>query len=302
MPKVQNIIVSQAEAGQKLVQFLERRLGRSVPRSAIMRWIRKGEVRVDKGRKKPFDRVDAGQTVRIPPFEPGNDSRAVAPADAPALKISYHDDQLLAVAKPAGLAAHGGDGITDSVAGRLRLMFPNAEFTPTLAHRLDRDTSGMLLVARTYDVLRELNDLFAAGKVGKLYLAWVQGRWDEPGVTLLEDRMQKEGAPGRQKVRTGRGKTALAKVMGLVSGRHHSLVAVRLLTGRTHQIRVQLASRNHPIAGDMKYGEHGRPPMRLHCYAIRLPERTLTLPPVWSGKWMVPPDALREAIELLYEE
>lgn len=299
MPKAQFVIVTPAESGQKLLQFLERRLTGDVPRSAIQKWIRKGQVRVDKGRKKPFDRIKSGQEVRIPPYTPGEESPAAVAGN---LVAAYEDDDILAVAKPAGLPVHGGDKVTDSVAARLRAIFTDADFMPTLAHRLDRDTSGLLLAAKNYETLRALNDQFAEGKVGKLYLAWVKGQWREPGEILLEDRMEKTGKPGAEKVRTGSGKTALARVACLVSGKQNSLVAVRLLTGRTHQIRVQLASRGHPVIGDKKYGKgQGRGPMRLHCYAMRVDEKGISLEPPWTGKWEVPPDALKEAIGLLYD-
>ncbi|BDQ38515.1 pseudouridine synthase [Pseudodesulfovibrio nedwellii] len=300
MPKAQFITVSDAESGQKLLQLLERRLTGDVPRSAIQKWIRKGQVRVDKGRKKPFDRITAGQIVRIPPYTPGESKATVSAGN---LVTAYEDDDYMAIAKPAGLAAHGGDKITDSVTARLRSIHSDAEFMPTLAHRLDRDTSGLLLAAKSYEALRTLNDLFASGDVGKLYLAWVEGEWKERETILLEDRMGKKGVPGQEKVRTGKGKTALAKVTGLVSGRRQSLVAVRLITGRTHQIRVQLASRKHPVCGDHKYGKsRDRTAMRLHCYAMQIMEKTITLEPLWSGKWEVPSDALREALSLLYDD
>lgn len=299
MPKAQFVTVSQAESGQKLLQFLERRLTGDVPRSAIQKWIRKGQVRVDKGRKKPFDRIEAGQVVRIPPYTPGE---TAAPASTGNLVAAFEDDDILAIAKPAGLAAHGGDKVDDSVTARLRTIFEDADFMPTLAHRLDRDTSGLLLAAKNYETLRTLNDLFAAGHIGKLYLAWVKGQWREAQDLLLEDKLEKAGSPGAEKVRTGSGKSALARVTCLLSGKQNSLVAVRLLTGRTHQIRVQLASRGYPILGDKKYGKgQTRGAMRLHCYALRVEEKTLSLPPNWSGKWEVPPDALKEALGLLYE-
>ncbi|WP_207261983.1 RluA family pseudouridine synthase [Desulfovibrio sp. Huiquan2017] len=299
MPETQFVVVTRAESGQKLLQFLERRLTGDVPRSAIQKWIRTGQVRVDKGRKKPFDRIESGQTVRIPPYSPGQGKTV---SEAGELAIAYEDDTILAVAKPAGLAAHGGDGVDDSVTARLRAMYRDADFMPTLAHRLDRDTSGLLLAAKSYESLRELNDLFAGNGVAKVYLAWVDGRWNEPDGTLLEDVLEKCGAPGRERVRTGSGKTALARVAGLISSKDRSLVAVRLLTGRTHQIRVQLASRGHAVIGDGKYGKgSSRGPMRLHCYALRTGDRTIRLAPVWSGGWTVDREALQKALGLLFD-
>lgn len=298
MPQAQFVTVSQAESGQKLLQFLERRLQGDVPRSAIQRWIRKGQVRVDKGRRKPFDRIEAGQVVRIPPYTPG-EGRQVS---TKSLTVVHEDEHLLAIAKPAGLPAHGGDGVEDSVVARLRALYADADFMPTLAHRLDRDTSGLLLAARDYATLRELNDSFAEGRVDKLYLAWVRGQWKVPGTVRLEDRLEKHGAPGEEKVRSGSGRVALAEVTGLGGDHKYSLVAVKLITGRTHQIRVQLAERGHPVIGDRKYGKGTeRGSMRLHCYAMRTGETTLSLPPEWSGKWSVEGDALKQALGLLFD-
>lgn len=300
MPGVQNIIVSEAEAGQKLLQFLQRRVGKDVPRAAVMKWIRKGEVRVDKGRKKPFDRVRAGQTVRIPPHyvEP-----AAAQAALPGLETVYEDDLVVVLNKPAGLAVHGGDGITDSVAARLWDQFSEAAFTPGLAHRLDRDTTGLLVAGKTYESLRELNDAFASGGVGKLYLARVHGRWPHEGTVLVEDRLEKRGSPGRERVETGQGKAAAAEVTALATAADTSLLAIRLLTGRTHQIRVQLASRGHAILGDVKYGRKGDvPPLLLHCFSLTLPlgeGLILAQPPQWPQEHMPDEKAVAAARLLL---
>ncbi|WP_419786735.1 pseudouridine synthase [Pseudodesulfovibrio sp.] len=305
MPSAQTVIVTQAESGQKLLQFLERRLHGAVPRSAIQKWIRKGRVRVNKGRKKPFDRIQAGQTVRIPPYDAGEhaaDQKPNPQNENVHLAIAYEDEHILAVAKPAGLAAHGGDKINDSVISRLAALYGNDDFPPTLAHRLDRDTSGLLLAARDYTTLRRLNDLFASGGVAKVYLAWVEGIWPETDTVLLTDRMEKKGSPGSQRVGTGSGKPARARITPLVTGRRHSLLAIRLLTGRTHQIRVQLASRGHAVVGDRKYGTgRDHPPMRLHCFAMRVEDLTLKLPPRWSGKWAIEPHLLHTVLGQLFD-
>lgn len=302
MPQTAIVEVTQAESGQKLVQFLERRLQGKVPRSAIMRWIRKGQVRVDKGRKKPFDRVRTGQNVRIPPYRAEDIPQQSSTSQAKPLQIIHHENGLLAVHKPAGLAVHGGDGQTDSVIARLQAMFPDADFTPTLCHRLDRDTSGLLLAATSYASLRAMNDRFASNGVHKLYLAWVAGHWARPGKTLLRDHVEKKGSPGNEKMTTGTGKAAKAEVICLYRHETASLMAIRLLTGRTHQIRVQLASREHPVIGDGKYGKAARTGLKLHCFCLRLPQLTLCLPPSWQDKWAVSETHLQDARALLPDE
>ncbi|WP_022663413.1 RluA family pseudouridine synthase [Paucidesulfovibrio longus] len=320
MPGVTTLTVSRAEDGQKLLQYLERRLRGAVPRSAIQKWIRTGQVRVDGGRKKPFDRIAEGQLVRIPPYdapapegqERGKDrkpdaldagSRTGSRKPAPGLRVVHEDDDLVVLAKPAGLPAHGGTGHDDSVAARLAARHAGSDFAPTLAHRLDRDTSGLLLAAKTYNKLRELNDLIASGGLRKTYLAWVRGRWPHAGEITLEDRLEKSGAPGEERVTAGSGKVALARVRPLLlpdadcGEKGVSLLAVTLLTGRTHQIRVQLAERGHPIVGDRKYGlQDGRnakknisnSAMYLHAFQLVLPGLELRLPPPWQGRYAVP--------------
>ncbi|WP_018125471.1 RluA family pseudouridine synthase [Desulfovibrio oxyclinae] len=303
MPGVQNVTVSEAEAGQKLLQFLQRRVGRDVPKAAIMKWIRKGEVRVDKGRKKPFDRLKAGQLIRIPPFR--NES-STPPTDAsPQIEVVHEDSELIVIKKPSGLASHGGDGITDSAAARLKAAYPDEAFSPTLAHRLDRDTSGLLVAARTYSTLRQLNDAFARSGLIKLYLARVTGRWPDATTVMLEDHLEKSGRPGNEKVHAGSGKQARSEVTLIDSDEKESLLAIRLLTGRTHQIRVQLASRGFPIHGDPKYGLPGsRPPLLLHCFGLVLPDLgngsiQISCPPDWQENYQPSHESLQGAHLLL---
>jgi len=225
------LAVTPEEAGQKLLQFLIRRLGGQVPGSAILRAIRKGEVRVDGGRKQPFFRVAAGQQVRVPPFREtagagaagtaGSGGGAPATQAAADLDLLHEDAELVAALKPAGLCSHAGTRHSDSVADRLKARFAGAAFTPVLAHRLDKDTSGILLAAKSYAALRRLNELFATGGVKKTYLAWVDGAW--PGETwptgapqLLEDSLERlelaaGEVAGRQKiVRAGAAGGAIA--------------------------------------------------------------------------------------------
>ena len=291
------LVVEPEEAGQKLLQFLQRRLGRSVPGSAILRVIRTGEVRVDGGRKKPFFRLAAGQEVRVPPLVVIPEARPAPGAAVPELTILFEDAGYLAVFKPAGLCAHAGTRHNDSVADRLGARFAGAAFAPVLAHRLDKDTSGILLAAKSYAELRRLNDLFAAGGISKTYLAWVDGVWPGTGPELLEDRLDRlelasGQVAGRKKVLRAEGqegKAARCEVTSLVRKRQATLLLVRLFTGRTHQIRVQLSSRAHPVISDAVYGRKVRGvPMLLHALCLRLPERVLFAPPAWTGPFALP--------------
>jgi 23S rRNA pseudouridine955/2504/2580 synthase len=314
-PKREPYVVSEAEAGQKLLQFLTRRLAGSVPGSALLRAIRTGQVRVDGGRKQPFFRLAVGQQVRVPPFEltaePSAPPFANAPGGAPQapellpLSIVYEDEALVAVAKPAGLCAHAGTRHKDSVADRLKALYAGTPFLPVLAHRLDKDTSGILLAAKSYTELRRLGDLFArtgsGGSVSKSYLAWVDGAWPGQGTELLEDRLDRlelaeNEVAGRKKIVRGAknetgedaGKLAQAEVTPLIRKRQATLMLVRLLTGRTHQIRVQLSLRGHPVISDSVYGRKVRGvPMLLHALRLDLPERSLFLPPPWTGPFAV---------------
>lgn len=270
--------VTKAEAGQKLVRFLERRVNGAVPRSAVMRWIRKGNVRVDKGRCKPFDLVKEGQTVRIPPYQAEKTQRR----SLPTLPIIYEDDNFLAVCKPAGLPTQGGTGHDDSVVDRLLSMFADAPYRPAPAHRLDRDTSGVILAGKSHQGQKDLSDFFAEhGEGGKFYLAQVEGEWPNEDWTELRDKMEKRGPKGREKVVVGSGKDALSAVCPVKVGAKASLLLVKLHTGRTHQIRVQLSSRGFPIVGDGKYGaKKGR--MKLHCLRIETNWFTASCLPDWG--------------------
>ncbi len=305
------LAVTAAEAGQKLLQFLTRRLGGQVPGSAILKAIRTGQVRVDGGRRQPFHRLAEGQQVRVPPFSL-EDAGAVGQAapglstpipSAPALPLDilYEDQGLVAVLKPAGLCAHAGTRHKDSVADRLKALYAGTPFLPTLAHRLDKDTSGILLAAKSYAELRRLGDLFALGGerggVKKTYLAWVDGAWEAKGPQVLEDRLDRleleQGkVAGRKKVVSAGedgGKTARCEATPLLRKRQATLLLVRLFTGRTHQIRVQLSLRGHPVISDAVYGRKVRGlPMLLHALRLDLPDRALFAPPPWTGPFAVP--------------
>ena len=322
---VQIFTVTAAEAGQKLLQYLVRRLSGALPPAALQRLIRTGQVRLDGKRAKPFDRIGQGQKVRMPPFEtdappgaaPGGaaapspapriaavprPARRPAPALAPApqavpgptrvpaLDILHEDDELLVVVKPAGLPVHPGSGHATALTTLLHARDADAPFRPTPAHRLDRDTTGILLVAKSYRMLRRIHDAMLSGEARKDYLAWVWGRWKFGEVNdwiTLRDRLAKRGEPGRERVEAGEdGKEAVCKVRLLGHMPTASLVEVRLETGRTQQIRAQLAARGHPIVGDPKYGG-GAPPLRLHAWRVTLPDAAFCAPPDWEAPWLV---------------
>ncbi|NMC50051.1 MAG: RluA family pseudouridine synthase [Desulfovibrio sp.] len=296
--------VEEAEDGRKLLDFVKRRTGKDVPQGAVMRWIRTGQVRVDGRRARPYDRLAAGQLVRLPPHRPGE--KALAGTDArigPLPPTVYADEELLVLAKPAGLPVHPGSGHHDSVHTRLAAAFADAAFIPAPVHRLDKDTSGLLVAAKTRRAADEASRAFREGRVDKVYLAWVAGEWTRSAVgeaCAMRDSLAKSGPAGGERMRAGMdamaGREALAEAVPLLVTRERSLLAVRLLTGRTHQIRVQLASRGHPVLGDRKYGVpgHGGTGLMLHCWRMALLGREWVLPPPWTGKDAVPDGLLRD--------
>lgn len=292
MPVI-HILIQPEEAGQKVLQLLQRKVGKDVPKSALMRVIRKGQVRVDGHRVKPFDRVSEGQDVRIPPFKTAEPSSSPSSKSTKeSLPIVFEDTNMLVINKPAGLPVHPGTGWTDAVTTRLLTMFPGAPFAPVPVHRLDKNTSGILLVAKSYSFLRSMQDLWQAGQVHKIYLAWVQGRWKEEEVVLLEDELAKYGEAGQERMHTGAGKKSLCEVMPIKVGSSSSLLAVRLFTGRTHQIRVQLASRGFPLIGDPKYGGPASTSMLLHAWALGWDDLRFSVLPVWRGTFAPDTDLL----------
>ena len=299
--------VSDAEAGQKLLQCLARRVEAS--QGELHRWIRTGQVRVNGGRRSPFDRLEAGDELRLPPFARLQTPSAAPKGAGPGLPIVWESPDLLVVNKPAGLATHPGSGHDDSVVTRLHAaMPPDASFAPTPTHRLDRDTSGVLLVARSYATLRRLNDAFARhDALIKEYLAWCVGRWKLPSSLRLEDRLEKrpDTPDGPERVRASdTGKQAAMDVTVLRTAPGATLLGIRLLTGRTHQIRVQLASRGYPIWGDAKYGGSRAfprgtavPGLLLHAFRLTLapgtPEaKSFLALPAWPAPWRVTQDDL----------
>jgi 23S rRNA pseudouridine955/2504/2580 synthase len=213
---------------------------------------------VNKGRARPEYRLAAGDRVRIPPvrLDPAAPTPPAGRAAGQRLESSvlHEDERLLVLDKPSGIAVHGGSGLSHGVIEALRAARPEAPYLE-LVHRLDRETSGCLLVAKRRSLLRVLHALLREGRMEKRYLALVRGRW-ELGEVELSDRLLKTTRGGERMVTVHEeGKAAASVVRPVEIGAAASLVEVRIKTGRTHQIRVQLAEAGHPVAGDERYGD-----------------------------------------------
>ena len=256
---VRLVRVDAERAGQRLDNFL---LGqfKGAPRSVVYRVLRTGQVRVNGGRAKPDHRLQAGDEVRLPPVrlpEPGEAATRAPPKSQLgriAAAVVYEDERLLALDKPSGIAAHGGSGVTFGAIELLRALRPGASLE--LVHRLDRDTSGILVIAKRRSALLELQGLFRDGAIGKRYLALLVGKLARSGFTVDVPLERSALQGGERMVRVGEEGKASVSHFRLVERRGgHSLAEVAIDTGRTHQIRVHAHHIGHPVAGDDKYGD-----------------------------------------------
>ena len=265
---VQSLLVEPDDAGQRLDNYLMRQL-KGVPKTHVFRIIRSGEVRVNKGRASAERRLVEGDIVRLPPVRTSQRATDKAQAMQVAARgqtgvvrqfvILHEVDGWMAVDKPSGVAVHGGSGISFGVIEQLRMGRPQARFLE-LVHRLDRETSGILLVAKKRSALKHLQDQFRARATGKTYLALVAGQWPEK-LKVLDTPLRKSLLPdGERRVSTAPrdhpdAMAAVSLVKRVAVGESFSLLEVTIKTGRTHQIRVHLAAQGMPIAGDDKYGD-----------------------------------------------
>ena len=282
-PKVRIVSVPADQVGRRLDNFLAGQL-KGVPKSRIYRICRKGEVRVNKGRVKPDYRLRDGDQVRIPPV------RVAAPVDhgdpdGNAVqringRVVHEDARLLVLNKPAGMAVHGGSGISFGVIELMRRARPQAHYLE-LVHRLDRDTSGLLVIAKKRSALRELHDALRERRLHKRYLALVGGRWQGGRQTVDQPLLKNTLRSGERVVRVdAQGKRSITHFMPERRFADTALMSVDIVTGRTHQIRVHGAHIGHPLAGDQKYGDEalnrrlraiGLKRLFLHAARLELP-------------------------------
>ena len=256
--KVRFITITDANAGQRIDNFLMKEY-KFLPKTAIYKLLRKGEIRVDKKRIKPVKKLVAGEEVRIAPIrdvpvsaEPRQASNSLL--ELIVKSIVLEDDDLIIINKPAGVAVHGGTDNTHGVIEVFRQLKPESEFIE-LAHRIDKETSGILILAKNRKTLLDLHESFKTGDINKHYQALVLGKW-QGGERKVENYLTraKGGMQNMQISDSEEGKLATSLFTPLKQFPEHSLLSVRLMTGRMHQIRTQLADMNLPIAGDAKYG------------------------------------------------
>ena len=281
---VQMLEVSPELAGQRIDNFLRTQL-KGVPKTLIYRILRKGEVRVNKGRIKPEYKLQAGDVVRVPPLRLPDRDEPVPLAQGLLERLEaaivFEDKALIVLNKPAGIAVHGGSGLSFGVIEALRQLRPDAKELE-LVHRLDRDTSGLLMIAKKRSMLRHLHLQLRGDGVDKRYMALVRGRWDTGKKQVNAPLLKNTLRSGERMVEvTDEGKDALTLFRVLRRfGDFATLVEAKPVTGRTHQIRVHARHAGHSIAGDSKYGDEefsavirdlGGKRLFLHAYALKVP-------------------------------
>lgn len=250
--------IAAEDAGQRIDNFLLRELS-GVPRSRIYRLLRKGEIRVNKGRVRADYRLQGGDELRLPPMEL-RPRRNIPPrrrlVESLLDSLLFEDSRLLVVNKPSGIAVHGGSGVSHGVIEALRAARPDLDYLE-LAHRLDRETSGCLILAKRRSALRELHALFREGAVEKVYLTLLAGDWQMGEKVVDLPLTTHHRRSGERHVQTDRaeGKASSTRFSVQTSYGDCTLMKAEPATGRTHQIRVHAAALGHPVLGDERYGD-----------------------------------------------
>ena len=310
-PSVQFIDIRADQAGQRIDNFLIT-LEKGVPKSRIYRALRKGEVRVNKGRIKQTYRLQAGDQVRVPPLRVSEKvvitELSDSLTDALENAILMEDDDILVINKPAGLAVHAGSQIQLGVIEAMRIIRPENRFVE-LVHRLDRDTSGCLVLAKSRAALLNLQQQMKASETDKRYLTLTKGKWAAQE-NIVDLALQKNSLSSGERMVVpdinGKKSKTLFEVKQEFSG--CQLVAAKLYTGRTHQIRVHSASQSHPVAGDEKYGDrefnkrlrqYGLKRMFLHAWQLSL-KHPLTDEPLTFNAEL--PDTLKDVLKQLEKQ
>jgi 23S rRNA pseudouridine955/2504/2580 synthase len=257
-PAVRRLLIDEDSAGQRLDNYLLRIL-KGVPKTHVYRVIRSGEVRVNKGRAQADTRLEVGDEVRLPPVRVAQRTAPAAPARE--FPVVFEDEWLIAIDKPAGVAVHGGSGVSSGVIEQLRRARPGLRFLE-LVHRLDKETSGLLLIAKKRSALTNLQEQFRGRETGKTYAALVAGRWPAKHKVIDVALHKFHTAEGERRVRVvaadhDEGRRSITLVTVARSYSAFTLLDVTIKTGRTHQIRVHLQATGHSIVGDEKYGDFG---------------------------------------------
>ena len=310
-PSVQFIDIRADQAGQRIDNFLIT-LEKGVPKSRIYRALRKGEVRVNKGRIKQTYRLQAGDQVRVPPLRVSEKvvitELSESLTDALESAILMEDDDILVINKPAGLAVHAGSQIQLGVIEAMRIIRPENRFVE-LVHRLDRDTSGCLVLAKSRAALLNLQQQMKASETDKRYLTLTRGKWPAQE-NIVDLALQKNSLSSGERMVVpdinGKKSKTLFEVKQEFSG--CQLVAAKLYTGRTHQIRVHSASQSHPVAGDEKYGDRefnkrirqfGLKRMFLHAWQLSLKHPITDEPLTFNAEL---PDTLKDVLKQLEKQ
>lgn len=262
--RVRFVTISSEEAGQRIDNFLVRQF-KGVPKSHVYRILRKGEVRVNKKRAKPAYKLQELDEVRLPPIRVSAEKNRRPPDHvlaSVASRISYEDERLFVINKPSGLAVHAGTGVDYGVIDALNTLYPQQR--SYLVHRLDRETSGCLLVARDRQAMLSLQSAIRQGEIDKYYAALLMGSWGQGKQAIDMPLRRNKIQDGERRVQVDDdGKEAVSIFYPVREyagrGKHTpaTLMKVKLITGRTHQIRVHAQQTGHPLAGDSRYGDHG---------------------------------------------